>query len=66
MNPQESGLATVQEACAYLRLTRTGFTGLVRRGDLKIVRLGKCLRVPWSELTGLIQRQLGREQARPA
>ncbi|OGL26555.1 MAG: hypothetical protein A3G44_15610 [Candidatus Rokubacteria bacterium RIFCSPLOWO2_12_FULL_73_47] len=46
-------LLTIDEAAAWLRLGRNGAYELVRRGEIKSVRLGRLLRVPRAALEEL-------------
>ena len=58
----EQLLLTVEEAAKQLGIGRTFAWQLVRRGDLPIVRLGRCVRVPRRALEIWIARQT--EEAR--
>jgi excisionase family DNA binding protein len=53
----EQLLLTVEEAAKQLGIGRTFAWQLVRRGDLPIVRLGRCVRVPRRALEAWIARQ---------
>jgi len=46
----EARFLTVPEVAAELRLTQQATRGLIRRGDLPGVRLGKAYRVPRADL----------------
>lgn len=51
-------LLTVEEAAQRLNIGRTLAWQLVRQGDLPIVRLGRCVRIPRSALQEWIARQV--------
>ena len=53
----EQLLLTVEEAAQRLNTGRTLAWQLVRRGDLPVVRLGRCVRVPWQALQEWVARQ---------
>lgn len=52
------GLARVPEAEQFLGISRASVYGLMERGELAYVKLGKSRRIPWSALEGLIERNL--------
>lgn len=49
----QQGLASCAEAQAYLKLSRTTFHNLERRGALTPVRIGRSLRFRWVDLRRL-------------
>jgi excisionase family DNA binding protein len=57
----ESGLLTIREACAWLRVSRTQFYRLRDRHELRTIEVGgpQAVRVPLSELQAYVRRQLG-------
>jgi len=46
-------MLTIDEAAAWLRLGRNGAYELIRRGEIKSVRLGRLIRVPREALEAL-------------
>jgi excisionase family DNA binding protein len=50
-------LLTVEEAARHLGIGRTLAWRLVREGELPVVRLGRCVRVPWQALQEWVARQ---------
>jgi excisionase family DNA binding protein len=53
---EAGGLVNLDEAMAYLRVSRSKLYLLMESGQLPYVKLGKCRRVPMSELDKLIER----------
>lgn len=51
-------LLTVEEAARRLGIGRTLAWQLVRQGELPVVRLGRCVRVPCQALQEWIARQV--------
>lgn len=49
----KSGLATANEAVAFLSLSRSTLWRLERQGIIKPVRIGRALRFRWSDLMHL-------------
>ena len=56
--PLRQALATVAEAADYLNVSRSSVYLLMDRGELRFVKLGKCRRLPWSELERLVEKNL--------
>lgn len=50
-------LLTVEEAARQLKIGRTFAWQLVRKGELPVVRLGRCVRVPRRALEEWVARQ---------
>jgi excisionase family DNA binding protein len=50
------GLARIDEACAFLAMSRAAVYTLMDKNELKYVKLGKSRRIPWSELEALVER----------
>ena len=48
--PAPRGLASTQEACAFIGLCRISIFEHTSAGHLRCVRLGRAVRYPWSEL----------------
>ena len=51
-------LLSIPEAAARVSLGRTKFLELVTNQEIKVVRIGRAVRVPTSELEAWAQRQL--------
>jgi excisionase family DNA binding protein len=47
------GLATIADAQAFLKLSRSAIYGLMETGQLPYVKLGRCRRIPRRALTAL-------------
>ncbi len=54
----EQLLLTVEEAARQLGIGRTFAWQLVRKGELPVIRLGRCVRVPRRALEAWIARQI--------
>ena len=55
-------LLTVKEACDLLRVGRTTFGGMVRRSEIRPVRIGptgRSLRIPCSEIDRYVEARCG-------
>jgi excisionase family DNA binding protein len=50
------GLASVKDAERFLSLSRATIYGLMERGDLRYVKIGKSRRIPWQALDELVRR----------
>ena len=44
----------VETAMRCLSLKRTAFYGAIKRGDIRVVKLGRRTLVPWSELERVV------------
>jgi excisionase family DNA binding protein len=67
MRPQDDQpiarpLLTIEEAAAVLRIGRTTFYDLIKRGQLRTVHIGRSCRVTRAELDRYVQR-LDRQHA---
>lgn len=51
--------SSVPEACRRLGIGRSMFYELVKRGEVRVIRIGSRTLVPESELQGLIASRLG-------
>jgi excisionase family DNA binding protein len=51
-----SGLASVKDAEQFLNLSRATIYGLMDKGDLRYVKIGKSRRIPWEALNELVQK----------
>jgi excisionase family DNA binding protein len=56
VNPQ--GLATVEDAAAFLRLGKTTVRAMLLDGTLHAVRLRRCVRIRWDELKALAGQEI--------
>lgn len=56
----ESILLRVEEVAELLGLGRTKVTEMLAAGDLPTVRIGRCVRVPRTELERWVQNQVTR------
>jgi len=61
VSDSESGLLTIREACAWLRVSKTQFYRLRDRREVRTIEVGgpQAVRVPLSELQAYVRRQLG-------
>jgi excisionase family DNA binding protein len=48
-----NGLATVPQACEYLKISRAKLYVLMDAGDVRFCKLGKSRRIPWNTLREL-------------
>lgn len=48
-----------EDAARKLRVSRTTLYALLRDGDLRSVRIGRCRRIPTAELIAYVERLLG-------
>lgn len=56
LRPQPSGpagLATVSEGAGYLRVDQRSLRRWIAAGEVRIVRFGRAVRIPWDELERL-------------
>ena len=53
---ENNALVNVMEAATFLRVSRSKVYLLMASGELPFVKLGRCRRVPRSELVNLIER----------
>jgi excisionase family DNA binding protein len=51
-----SGLASVKQAEEFLSLSRATIYGLMEKGELRYVKIGKSRRIPWEALQELVAR----------
>jgi len=42
----EGGMENVEAAAAFLKISRAGMWEIIRRGEIKIVRIGRRVRIP--------------------
>ena len=50
-----AGLARIDEACAYLAMSRAALYSLMDKGALKYIKIGKSRRIPWTALVQLAE-----------
>ncbi len=58
-NPSQPQVMTIREAAARLGVSRQTIYNLEGRGLIRVIRIGRVVRVPNSELTRLIEGQAG-------
>ena len=56
-------LVSVEEAAGLLGIGRTTLYELIRRGDVRPIRIGRCVRIPRRELEGLVERLVGESRS---
>ena len=49
-----SGVLTITEAAAYLKVTRQTVNNLMNRGDLRRFKVGACTRIPAADVLALV------------
>ena len=49
-------LVSVEEAAALLGIGRTTLYELIRQGDVRPIRIGRCVRIPQRELEAYVNR----------
>lgn len=47
------GLATIKEACEFLRVSKPTIYAMLRDGSLQEARRGKWVRIPWCHLLSI-------------
>ena len=52
-------LVSVDEAAGMLGIGRTTLYELIRRGDVRPIRIGRCVRIPQRELEAFVERLVG-------
>ena len=52
-------LVSVEQAAGLLGIGRTMLYELIRRGDLRPIRIGRCVRIPQRELEAFVERLVG-------
>jgi len=52
-------LVSVEEAAGLLGIGRTTLYELIRRGDVRPIRIGRCVRIPQLELEAFVERLVG-------
>lgn len=50
VNLVEDGLESVESAAAFLKISRGGMREIIRRGEIKVARIGRRLRIPTKAL----------------
>jgi excisionase family DNA binding protein len=54
----DDGLMTIEEACQFARMSRSSLYGLMQRGRLVSVKLGKSRRIPKAGLVAFLGRHV--------
>jgi excisionase family DNA binding protein len=49
-------LVSVEQAAGLLGIGRTTLYELIRRGDVRPIRIGRCVRIPRRELEAFVER----------
>ena len=56
-------LVSVEEAAGLLGIGRTTLYELIRRGDVRPIRIGRCVRIPRRELEEFVERLVGESRS---
>jgi excisionase family DNA binding protein len=56
--PDATRLLTVSEACERLQVSRPTLYGLIRRGELRTITIGRSRRIPLSALNRFVEHAL--------
>lgn len=56
-------LVSVDEPAGLLGIGRTTLYELIRRGDLRPIRIGWCVRIPQRELEEFVERLVGESRS---
>ena len=56
-------LVSVEEAAGLLGIGRTTVYEMIRRGDVRPIRIGRCVRIPQRELEAFVQRLVGESRS---
>ena len=56
-------LVSVEQAAGLLGIGRTMLYELIRRGDLRPIRIGRCVRIPRREPEEFVERLVGQSQS---
>jgi excisionase family DNA binding protein len=43
-------LSTIAEGCSILKIGRTHFYSAIQRGEVRVIKLGRSVRIPRSEI----------------
>lgn len=57
-DPDAARLLTVSEGCEVLHVSRPTLYGLIRRGELRTITIGRSRRIPLSALTRYVEEAL--------
>jgi excisionase family DNA binding protein len=52
-------LVSVEDAAGLLGIGRTTLYELIRQGDVRPIRIGRCVRIPQRELEAFVERLVG-------
>ena len=58
-------LVSVEDAAALLGIGRTTLYELIRQGDVRPIRIGRCVRIPQRELQAYVDRLIGETWSDP-
>lgn len=56
-------LVSVEEAAGLLGIGRTTVYEMIRRGDVRPIRIGRCVRIPQRELEAFVERLVGESRS---
>jgi len=56
-------LVSVEQAAGLLGIGRTTLYELIRRGDVRPIRIGRCVRIPRRELEEFVERLVGESRS---
>ena len=56
-------LVSVDQAAGLLGIGRTTLYELIRRGDVRPIRIGRCVRIPQRELEAYVDRLVGESRS---
>jgi len=54
---------SVEEAAGLLGIGRTTVYEMIRRGDVRPIRIGRCVRIPQRELEAFVERLVGESRS---
>lgn len=49
------GLAKIGDATDYLSISHETLYKMIRRGEIRVVKIGRATRIPWSELRSIVE-----------
>jgi excisionase family DNA binding protein len=57
-----NGLVSIAESCVYLNISRTGLYGMMRRGEIAYVKLGRRRLIPLKVLRNFVNNNTVQEK----